>query len=293
MGVDLACLIDALIKQLNLPRDIAIVAWSLGNVFLVSLLASVDSLPTDVRKSLTTSVKHVILWGTSLCYPGFEMTCSKYFLSSDPPSESLGLPLPPGGYIPLYDTELSPEECLAKFGIWVSSVVTLQSSTTHYVFIKVASYWKHGNLASHDPSQLNYRTPEKEPPPTSETLGEELFALADLTAGEKSDTSILQVHNHNVLSKLWDKALFDASVREAWAGSKFTHFYGDASTWNIIYTGWFLEDKVKSAATEKLLVHFKVVKGANHFVSVDQPFSEVELIIISSGNVGQPGRRTQ
>ena len=154
----------------------------------------------------------------------------------------------------------------------MSSVVTLQSSTTHYVFIKVASYWKHGDLASHDPSQLNYRTPEKEPPPTSETLGEELFALADLTAGEKSDTSILQTHNHNVLSQLWDKALFDTSVREAWAGSKFTHFYGDASTWNIIYTGWFLEDKVKSAATEKLLVHFKVVKGANHFVSVEQPF---------------------
>jgi len=234
-GIDLASFVDALIKQCSLPKDggITIAAWSMGNIFLLSLLSSVNLLPTDIKKNLQDYVKNVILW--------------------DPPSQALGITSPPGSYVPLWDESLAPEARGPAFGIWA------------------ASYWKHGNLSTHDIGQLNQRDAEKSKKPSTENMGGEILSAADFTVGDKCETVLVAPEFKNVLDKQTDKALFDPSVRKVWAGASFTHLYGDANSWNIIYSNWILEDKVKSAGTPKPLIDFKVITGANHFVMWDEP----------------------
>ncbi|KAF8891933.1 Alpha/Beta hydrolase protein [Gymnopilus junonius] len=234
-GFDLASFISTLVKQLDLPKDVTIVAWSMGNIFLMSLLSSINALPADVKGILQSSVKNIIMW--------------------DPPSQALGITSPPGGYVPLWDDDLPPEARGPAFGIWA------------------ASYWKHGDISTHDLKVFNYRDAEKYPAPSTENMGEELFSVTDFTAGDKCETVLVEPVFFGILSRQRDKALFDSATRDSWAGASFTHMYGDANSWNVIYSNWFLEDKVKTlnAGKGKELISFKLIPGANHFLMWDEP----------------------
>lgn len=68
-GADCALLLDGLIQSLSLPQKrggIAIVGWSLGNIFILSLLAAIKTLPEESQVRLNSSVKRAILWGKTL-----------------------------------------------------------------------------------------------------------------------------------------------------------------------------------------------------------------------------------
>lgn len=58
-------LLDGLIGTLQLPEKggVALVGWSMGNIFTLSMLASVHTLPAPVRRRLSLYVKRAIMWG--------------------------------------------------------------------------------------------------------------------------------------------------------------------------------------------------------------------------------------
>lgn len=67
-GLNLATLVDQIIKQCSLPKErgVAIVGWSMGNIFLLALVAAIanEHMDKELRKSLQYHVGGIILWGT-------------------------------------------------------------------------------------------------------------------------------------------------------------------------------------------------------------------------------------
>lgn len=63
-GRDLALFLDGLIGQLSLPKagGIALIGWSLGTIFLLSLVASMDTLPATTQDRLSGFVHTVVLF---------------------------------------------------------------------------------------------------------------------------------------------------------------------------------------------------------------------------------------
>lgn len=251
-GVDLALFVDSLIQKCSIPQQgIALVAWSLGNVFMLSLLASITTLPVETQRRLKAYVKMAILWGTFHALP-FSCFHLILHLSEDPPSQALGIESPADSYVPLYDEDLAPEARGPAFGTWA------------------ASYWIHGDLSNHDPAQFNYRNPDPSKKATTDAMTpEELFSLADFVPGGRTETILTEPPFAAVLNAQTQKALFSTDIREAWSETKFLHLLGTANTWNIHLSQWALQDKTKADALQiPPLISFEVYEGANHFVRV-------------------------
>jgi len=229
-GSNLAMLLDGIIGTLELPETggVAIVGWSLGNIFTLSILASVDTLPLKVRERLGIYVRRTIMW--------------------DPPSQPMGIESPPGTYLPLWDEDLAPEARGVEFGKWVT-----------YYFV-------HGDLSKHNMEEFNYRTNDPKRKRTFEDMPlPELFKLIDLGPGGKCDTVLCEPPFQKAERDIVDKALFDSKVRAMWKNMKVWHFFGDANSWNIYLAAWVLEDKVKETETTEPAINFTILEGSNHF----------------------------
>ncbi|KAJ3871571.1 hypothetical protein F5051DRAFT_457042 [Lentinula edodes] len=235
-GANLALLLDGLIDSLSLPKngDIAIVGWSLGNIFTIPLLASINTLPPQVRDRLGLHVKRTILW--------------------DAPSQPLGIESPPEAYNPLWDEELAPEARGVEFGKWLT-----------YYFV-------HGDLSNHDMKEFNYRYNDPNKKRTFEDLPlEELFKIIDLSPGAKCDTPLCEPPFAKVERDIVKMALFDSKTRAAWRGMKVWHILGYANAWNVHLAAWKLEEQVHAAASLEPAVDFTILKGVNHFGMWDDP----------------------
>ncbi|TFK38672.1 hypothetical protein BDQ12DRAFT_735341 [Crucibulum laeve] len=235
-GIDLGLFVDAVIQKCALPKEgeITLAAWSLGNAFLISILASVNLLPTESKERLQAYVKTAILW--------------------DPPSHTLGIKSPPGSYVPLWDEALAPEARGPAFGVWA------------------ASYWKHGDIFSRNFDQLEHRIPDLSKKPSTDNMThEELLSLTDFVPGGKCETILCEPEFANVLMNQTQKALFDPEVRKTWSRAEFWNMYSDSNPWNVVYASWILEEMVKAAKTVQPLLKFKVNEGANHFLMWDEP----------------------
>lgn len=62
-GRDLALFLDGLINELSLPNSggIALIGWSMGTIFLLSLVASIETLPIVTQDKLAGFVHTVVL----------------------------------------------------------------------------------------------------------------------------------------------------------------------------------------------------------------------------------------
>lgn len=62
-GYDLACFVDGIIHELGvlLPGGIMLVGWSLGTIFLLSLIACIENLPGEMKDRLSEFVHTVVL----------------------------------------------------------------------------------------------------------------------------------------------------------------------------------------------------------------------------------------
>lgn len=71
-GVNLARVIDRIMLDADLPpgRNVTLSAWSLGNYFLVNVLATIDALDEGVGERLKARVKGVLMWGEHLIHFG-------------------------------------------------------------------------------------------------------------------------------------------------------------------------------------------------------------------------------
>ncbi|KIJ55931.1 hypothetical protein M422DRAFT_23445 [Sphaerobolus stellatus SS14] len=235
LGFELALFVDALITKCSLPKSggVTITAWSLGNLFMVSLLSALSRLPATTKEHLASYIKGIILW--------------------DPPSQALGITSPPNSYVLLSDETLPAEERGKVFGVWV------------------ASYWKHGDLSTHDFNQLEQRKadPSKAASTSNMTL-EQLLQATDFAPGDRCDTLVVAPEFKEVLEKQ-TKILLDPDLRALLNRAKFTYLFCDNSPWNIIYGAWVMENRVKEANNTQTHIDFKVMKGANHFLMWDEP----------------------
>ena len=72
-GKLIALFVDGLIQSLSLPEKggVTVIGWSLGNLFTISMRASIDDLPDDTKQRLKAYTRGFIIFGLSLC-------CSSY-----------------------------------------------------------------------------------------------------------------------------------------------------------------------------------------------------------------------
>ncbi|KAJ3966340.1 hypothetical protein EV361DRAFT_935632 [Lentinula raphanica] len=228
-GHDLALLLDGLIQSLSLPQNVAIVSWSLGNIFGLPLLASITTLPADTQARLGSFVKRTILW--------------------DAPCEPMGIPFPEGTYHPFTDKDTPDEQRGVVFAQWLTS------------------YFPHGDLSTRQLSSLNQRDHDSTKKRSFEGLPqEELFQIIDLLPGTRCDTHLCSPPYLGVEKQVVHKALYDPDVRAAWKNLKVWEMVGDQNPWNIIYCWWVWEAEVKAAKTAEPAINFTVNKGSNHFV---------------------------
>jgi len=235
-GRDLAMFLDGLIKELSISQTggIALIGWSMGTIFLLALIAAIETLPAATQERLTTFVHTAIMLQT--------------------PSLALGLPTPSGWLIPYTDPSIAPEDRGPAFAKWVSS------------------YFVHGDLSSHNIDHLTYNNTDPFRSSTIETLRpEELFAMTDFAPAEKYDNIVGLPPFAGPVFKQTNKALFDPTVRAAWSRAKLWNVYGSAEPWNIIYGAWFLEDQLHAINNPELAMNFKVIDGSNHFLVWEDP----------------------
>ena len=182
-----------------------------------------------------------------------------FTLLSDPPISIFGFtsPDPP--------PRLSPDEFIATFP---------KSVSTHY---------KHVNLDSKDPSQLD-KIGDPSRKSTSETMApEELSSSIDFTPCFNSDFPFLTSFSL-VLSNQRTKSLVDSKVRNDWEGIPVWHVFGDSNPAPLQTSPWLLEDAIGSEN-----INFKLIKNANHFVSF-RVFFPLSLRYVTSTVVADVGR---
>ncbi len=64
-GVYLSLFVDGIIQRYSLQREcgIALVAWSMGNLFALSILDSLQYLSLDIKTRLSAYIHTYIAWG--------------------------------------------------------------------------------------------------------------------------------------------------------------------------------------------------------------------------------------
>ncbi|KAF9484137.1 alpha/beta-hydrolase [Pholiota conissans] len=232
-GVLLALFVDAVIQKYSISEagGIAILGWSMGNIFAMAMLAAVHTLPPDVKERLQRHLRSYI------CF--------------DAPNVALGIPFQEGSYSPLADPNIPPQERIDAFKIWVSG------------------YFQHGDLSKKDFAQLNQRDFETNArKPTVSTMSpEESTSIFDGLTGAEFDGPVISPGNfEGILRSLTSKALFDPEIRHEWSRLRIHFMYGEKTIWLVISSMWELEERARQAG-----IDYEFVTGANHFLMWDEP----------------------
>ncbi|CAK5266496.1 unnamed protein product [Mycena citricolor] len=237
MGRDLALLIAGLVASFSLPARVAVVGWSLGCLQVLSIVASVEHLPEQARRTLRGSVRSMILF--------------------QGPTMVFAIPHPEGLHVPHSDPDIPSDELSTFFARWVSS------------------FFIHGDLTAHDPSALTYDLTDPRRPPTTARISME--HLIDFTASSKYDDALISQGFGSVTAKLIDKSLFDVHVRgKLWIDTQFFVVAGSADSWPTIYASWKLEERMLAEAKPECSITFKMVEGANHFFMIEDPQGTID-----------------
>ncbi|CAK5266495.1 unnamed protein product [Mycena citricolor] len=240
MGRDLALLIAELITSLSLPAYVAVVEWSLGSLQVLSLVASIETLPQDARGTLTRSVRSMILFQS--------------------PSVIFGVADPQGLYIPQNDPHIPANELGTFFSRWVSS------------------FFVHGDLSTRDACALTYDRTDPHRLPTTARIP--MNHLTDFAAGFKYDATLISSSFSGVAAKLVDKTLFDVHVRgELLKDTRFFVLSSSADSWTTIYASWKLEERMLAEAKPECSITFKMVEGANHFFMIEDPQGTIDCFM--------------
>ncbi|KAF9484142.1 alpha/beta-hydrolase [Pholiota conissans] len=232
-GALLALFVDAVIQKHSIPEagGIAILGWSMGNIFPMAMLAAMHTLPPDSKERLKRYLRSYI------CF--------------EAPNVAFGIPCDEGTYSPLTDPSIPPQNRVDAFKIWVSG------------------YFKHGDLSTKDFAQLNQRDFESNArKPTVSTMSdEECASMFDASTGAEFDAPVTSPGNfESILRSLTPKALFDSEIRREWGRLRIHFMFGENTIWPIISPMWELEERARWAGIEH-----EFVKGGNHFLMWDEP----------------------
>lgn len=228
-GEYLLLFVNNMIKEHNLKKVI-LAGWSLGSGFLSAMVCSITAVDEEIQARLRQTVKAIAWWDTPATVHGIV----------DPPS---------GGWIPLYDESLTPEERGQAFGNWVNQ------------------YFPHPNIDKKDCFSLIYKITTPIKPPTFSGLSfEEFLTKVDLTAGAKGDTYIGGESWQPVGTIVRQLTFSNAETRKAWGNVPFNVIYGQENPWPILWGVWQLEAESEKSG---LPINFKGMPGVNHFGMYD------------------------
>ncbi|TRM63942.1 hypothetical protein BD626DRAFT_583205 [Schizophyllum amplum] len=253
-GKNLALLVDALIVDLDLPPRVTILAWSMGNIYLLALLASINYLPHDVASRLISHTTSFILW--------------------DPPDEALGYDRP-CLYTPFTDDTIPPDQRGPAFIRWLGK------------------YWTH-DPAPRDPHRLNAHLPNLYPRPTTDSMPpEELKILTDFAAASTCDNWVVHPTLMHIVATLREEVLCAPEVVEAWRNPDIHYLWTEHGPWMMFWAKWCLEDDLARRYKDALPrekdgllcgkedlprrkadvphIKFSIMEGCNHFSQWDAP----------------------
>ncbi|KAL1721437.1 Alpha/Beta hydrolase protein [Schizophyllum commune] len=231
-GAILDLMVDALVSQLGL-RSVNVLGWSMGNAFLMSMIAAIVSLPASAAQRLQAAVKTFIMWDAPITALGFE------------------------GYeynTPLYDESIPPEARGFAFVKWVSS------------------YFVHDlDTPARDLAQLKVFDADLTRPPTIEKMGEKIMAVASMQESIVSDVPIVSDAFQPVLAEIRRAALFSPAVAACWSQSRVVYLWNSSSCWNVVWASWTVEKEAKAAGGVGMPLKFKILEGGNHMSHWDLP----------------------
>ncbi|EIW52719.1 uncharacterized protein TRAVEDRAFT_135327 [Trametes versicolor FP-101664 SS1] len=244
-------LLIELVKNEDLPPfqrerntgGIIVAGWSFGTVWITALLAHSASFATN-SVDLSAYMRRVIFFDPSYHLLGY-------------------LPPETSGYHPLLDPELTPETIDHVFARWVSG------------------YYGHGDSLE----TLEQKTPVQDPPPTIAALTpEEVVRAQYLPPGASggSDALLFQSGRRLGLFKtLKERALYlpspgapSVTAGNTWPEVEVCFTWCLRSTWDTTWGAWALRKELEDAEQKGVAirrVRMMRIRGANHFVSWDQP----------------------
>ncbi|EMD32120.1 hypothetical protein CERSUDRAFT_88392 [Gelatoporia subvermispora B] len=257
---EIAAFLVWLIQQENLPPisevggkasgGIAVLGWSSGSSFVLSLVANADKLAPDDRDFLASYLRICILW--------------------DPPTYAVGCPLPSleDFYCLIRDPALAPEEIAESFPPWVSSYYAHDPAALNSIedlsFSELVSGLKEHPITdppSHQrPTVLTY---------TIEQFNENI----DMLGAMRSHLPFLSM----------DRSVFDLNARHAvesavWPRLKIGLVWCDMSVGDTVLGAWYAIQLSKQAESARPFTAIRL-RGANHFPHWNEPKRSIEVVL--------------
>ncbi|TFK56428.1 hypothetical protein OE88DRAFT_1729933 [Heliocybe sulcata] len=258
LSLQIATFVDWFVKSEEIPPSsisttgqktggIAVLGWSAGNVFVLSMLAHAHTFPSGIVKTI-------------------EEYC-RAFIFYDPPQFICELPYPPpGAYHPMWDPSIPQEKMLPTLYSWMSG------------------YFAHPSPSSRTIAGLSHVLNTSKTSTIDRMSSDELESVSSFSALQTSDQLILKmapgVHSGNLRQALVGGFASDAA-RVAWPNVEIKLVPCMESSWETYTCRWEIERlheelQNQNVPTRSVTIH--EFYGANHFAHWDIPQKAVEFL---------------
>ncbi|KAH9918265.1 Alpha/Beta hydrolase protein [Fomitopsis serialis] len=242
-GIEIASFIDIFIQKHNIPPiaagrkggGVGLLGWSAGNVSTVSAVAHVGALPPEVQKRLALYMRALVM--------------------QEPPSGSLGIPLPAGTWSPGLSPSIPKKWHKSFFTQWITS------------------YFDHGDLSTRDTDVLSYVVPSILRRPS-------IYSMSDDDrrefVEEVAESAIMLSTMPQALA-MYRRACFDRAARAQLSELNVWFLTGDVTCSFSIAAFWAIQDDDNERGGG--FVHYKMIPGVNHFMHWDDPEKAVQAYL--------------
>ena len=170
------------------------------------------------------------------------------FTRAEPPTVSLGKPIPPDAWTPLVDQSMPAEARTPFFSHWISS------------------YFAHGDLSTRDPKAISYVVPSTARAPTIYGMSDAELARSVYEPSAFGSDMAFMIFSAPQIAATYHKAVFDKALRALVPRMRVVVFSGDSTASFSIPSQWAVEDDDKAAGGGFVAV--KWIPGFNHLVRV-------------------------
>ncbi|KAI1787185.1 hypothetical protein LXA43DRAFT_975377 [Ganoderma leucocontextum] len=244
-GVEFATFVGLFAEKDSLPPisadgssgGFAVLGWSLGCAFALAAVAAVDALPAPAQARWKNGMRSLIL--------------------QEPPTVSLGKPIPPDAWTPLVDQSMPVEARTPFFSHWITS------------------YFKHGDLTARDPKAISYVVPTTSRAPTIYSMSDAEIARSLYEPSAFGSDLAFMIYCAPQIAATYHKAVFDKGLRALVPKMKVVVFSGDETASFSIPSQWAVEDDDKAAGGGFVAV--KWVPGFNHLAHVAEPAAALQV----------------
>ncbi|TFK82037.1 alpha/beta-hydrolase [Polyporus arcularius HHB13444] len=218
-GAELAAFIDKFIQEANLPPvsadgssgGIALMGWSLGCAFALSVVSHIDTYPQSVQARLGAYLRTLIL--------------------HESPLVALGVPEAPQSWTPQLETSIRPDQ---------AGLIGVQWLT---------SYFKHPDLSSRSFDGVEWVVPATYRAPTIYNMSDAEIAQILTFEGAMLDAT-WYMSSAAQLRASYERACFGSDIKSKLPHMKISVVVGDATLALGLVAAWQIEDDSKRNGTE-------------------------------------------